>query len=142
MITPVINEITDGYMLTTVSEEVLKEYFTQESFKHIAAGTQQHNSDYISYSEGIFDLTTIHVLTKDNRIAAFCIVPKYNKDVTMRIYVGQEHRRKGLASFLLDSLKITELSCLKDNEAGLALYKKLGFRTKAEYSWLINLIRD
>ena len=82
-------------------------------------------SEYIGY-----------VVKKHGRIVAYCLYRNEGKYYYMRqLYVARSHRRKGIATKLLDWLyknvwtdKKVRLDVLAHNKDAVAFYKEYGFR--------------
>lgn len=82
-------------------------------------------SEYIGY-----------VVKKHGRIVAYCLYRNEGKYYYMRqLYVARNHRRKGIATKLLDWLyknvwtdKKVRLDVLAHNKDAIAFYKEYGFR--------------
>lgn len=129
------------FNLRTITQEQLVEFFTEQSKHHIANGTQEHNSLYLNTADDVFTLTIIAALLDGDTIAGFCIIPKYDTSVLMRVYVSPAYRRMGIASFLITHYQFRHLSCLRDNINALTMYKKLGFIVKREHTWVLELER-
>lgn len=143
-----MNEITythspsgNVFLLKQITEAELLEFFTSESLLHIKNGTQKHNSMYLNVADNTFSLTELTAVYHDDKIVAFCIIPKYDKTILMRIYTSPEYRQMGIASFLINHNKVTRLSCLKENDTALQMYTKLGFICTREHTWVVDFER-
>lgn len=129
------------YTLKEVNEETLGFFFALKSYELYNKG---HRDDlmYLRVVEGLFSLSFSYAIYHNGKIVAYAIIPKYSPYILTRMYVLPEHRRKGIASFLINHFKITSLSCLKDNETGLLFYKKLGFKIERAHSHIFDLTRE
>lgn len=127
-----MDKLNKKYVLKDISEQELLEFFKSERIKVSNIEEEKDNESYITYGEGIFDITNIHAVTYKDKIVAFIIIPKYSPDIALRLYVTPEHRKHGIARFLLNAFDINRLGCLKDNIVALAVYEKLGFKVTSE----------
>lgn len=130
------------FILKSITEEQLLDFFTTESAYHIAQGTQEDNAMYLNVIDNTFTLTELTGVYHEDVMVAFCIVPKYDKTVLMRIYTTPQYRCMGIASFLIEHKQSLNLSCLKDNVPAMTLYRKLGFNTVREHTWIVELRRE
>lgn len=119
------------FELLLATEEQIRSYITEERIKR--GNTLGMDICYLVHDSESFKLTLIYFILLDNEICGFCLIPSYQPDILIRIYVSPEHRRKGLGSFVLQSLGIKKLNCLAENDVGLAFYRNNGFSTS--YAW-------
>lgn len=125
-----------------LEEDEIKAFFHSEAERHIYGRTQEGNTMYLQFNNDDIALANVYALLDQGIIASFCIRPNYNTKVVSRLYTSPEYRNMGLATFMLDHLVITELSCVKQNHNALSLYKKLGFEIKRDGHMLYDLSRE
>lgn len=122
--------------------EVLKAYFKEELKIHEAYGSVQDNEPYLHYIPEFFVLTTTYGYYVEQSIVAIIVIPDYDKEVCMRLYVSPTYRNSGIGTYLLNHFNIKRLSVLRDNLNALRLYNKRGFKVTQVTPFLIGMQRN
>ena len=118
-----------------ITFQELRAFFKRERRAHpdLTVNERSHLGELSSdEDEESFTLTSIYGIidTLTDTVVGYCTTPSYDKSIASSIYIGRDYRNKGLASQILNSLKIKRLCCLTDNENAIRLYEGLGFQRK------------
>ena len=71
-----------------LEEYEIKDFFHQETEKHVYGRTQEGNSMYLQFNNDDVVLSDVYALLDNGNVASFCIRPKYKRSVISRIYTS------------------------------------------------------
>lgn len=130
-----------------ITFQELRAFFKRERLAHpdLTMNERSHLGELSSdEDEESFTMASIYGIidTLTNTVVGYCTTPSYDKSIASSIYIGRDYRNKGLASQILNSLKIKRLCCLTDNENAIRLYEGLGFQRKHSTPHAIRFERE
>lgn len=130
------------FVLSSIDFYDLIPFLHSQSFFHIAEGTQDGNNCYLNYNTDLITSVDCFALYDGETIIAYAMVLKQRPKHLARLYTSPGYRQMGLGAMIVETLGIVSLGCLRTNNRGLELYKRLGFVSNDNDSVVQTLTRS
>lgn len=119
--------------LIPTSANALKEYM-YVLLDQCGSVLNEHETQLLDPDGVISSLNRHYLIGDGSGLVGFAVTPKYADGTLIRVFIDPAKRRQGFGRFALEQLKITNLGCLKDNDAGVRFYQAIGFTAAVKYS--------